>query len=119
MSFWYKIWNTFWGRTVPTVEIFSLYERKSSELRPVHSPEHGVEVYVSNWRFHANNILLLIMSFIIINQEVFQTYLSIHNINTRNKHPIFKDQKSIYLVFKKRYILCWLQNFQQLRCDIS
>ena len=36
------------GLTVPAVRIFSLYERKSSELCPVRNPEPDVEVYVSN-----------------------------------------------------------------------
>jgi hypothetical protein len=36
------------GLTVPTVGIFSLYKRKSSELWLVHNPEPHVEGYMSN-----------------------------------------------------------------------
>jgi len=36
------------GVIPPTVERFSLYKRKSSELRLVHNPEPHVEVYLDN-----------------------------------------------------------------------
>jgi hypothetical protein len=36
------------GVILPTVGIFSLYKRKSSELRLVNKPEHHIEVYLNN-----------------------------------------------------------------------
>jgi hypothetical protein len=36
------------GITLPTVGIFSLYRRKSSELWPMHNPEPHVEAYFNN-----------------------------------------------------------------------
>ena len=35
------------------------------------------------------------MSFIIINQEIFQINISIHNINTRNKHHIQRPKVNL------------------------
>jgi hypothetical protein len=38
--------------TLSTVEIFSLYQRKSSVLWLMHNPEPHVEVYLNNYRFY-------------------------------------------------------------------
>jgi hypothetical protein len=38
----------YFGVILPTVEIFSLYKRKSLELRLVKKPEPHVEVYLNN-----------------------------------------------------------------------
>jgi hypothetical protein len=38
-------YGIFFGGTLPTVGRFSLYQRQSSELWPVHNPEPHVEVY--------------------------------------------------------------------------
>jgi hypothetical protein len=38
-------YRIFFGGTLPTLGRFSLYQRQSSELWPVHNPEPHVEVY--------------------------------------------------------------------------
>jgi hypothetical protein len=42
------------GVILPKMGVFSLYKRKSSELRLVHKPEPEphVEVYLNNYRFY-------------------------------------------------------------------
>ena len=57
--------------------------------------------------------ILLLMSFIINNQEIFQTDSSMYNINTRNKHHHHRPNANLPF-FKKKYILCWHKNFPQL-----
>ena len=53
-----------------------------------------------------------LMSFIIDNQEIFQTNSSIHNISTRNKHLLHRPNANLSF-FQKKYILCLHQNFRQ------
>jgi len=43
----YKIWNNFWGLTLPMAGRFSLYKRKLSELWLKHNPELQAEVYLT------------------------------------------------------------------------
>jgi len=56
--------------------------------------------------------ILSLKSFIIDNQEVFQTNSSIHNINTRNKHLLHRPKANLSCS-QKKYILYLYQNFQQ------
>ena len=53
-----------------------------------------------------------LMSFIINNQETFQTSLFIHSINTWNKHHLHRPNAKLS-GFQTRYILCWHKSFQQ------
>jgi len=80
----------------------------------VHDPELHVEVYLRNYRFLPDpcQYIFLLMNFIAINQEKIQTNLSVHNINTGNKHHlprpdanIFCFQKSIFVYKKVRSLL--------------
>ena len=87
---------------LPTVERFSLYKRKSSELRLVHNPEPHVKVYLNNYRlclFHAS---LSSMNFIINNHEIFSDS-SIHNINTRNKHHLHRPDANLCCYHKSTF----------------
>jgi len=57
------------------------------------------------------------MSFIINNQEMFQTNSSIHNMTTRNKKNII-DQIPTYL-FSKKYSLHWYKHFNSLPHNVT
>jgi hypothetical protein len=48
--------------------------------------------------------ILSLMNVIINNQENFQTNLSIHNINAKNKHHLL-DQMLTYLAFKQGHCM--------------
>ena len=48
--------------------------------------------------------ILPLLNLIINNQKIFQTNLSIHNSNSRNKH-FFIDQMPTYFVFKKVHFM--------------
>ena len=85
----------------------------------MHDPELHVEVYLRNYRFLPDpcQYIFLLMNFIAINQEKIQTNLSVHNINTGNKHHlprpdanIFCFQKSIFSagirIFNSYHIVC-------------
>jgi len=87
------------GVILPTVGRFSLYKRKSSELRCVHIPEPHLEVYLNNQRFclfHAN---LSSMNFIISNNKIFQIHL--YTTLIQGISIIFTDQMPTYLVIIK------------------
>jgi hypothetical protein len=62
---------------------------------------------------------LLLMSFIIDIQEIFQTNSSVHNINMSNKASFLTDQLSTYLVIKKMHSML-AKKFSTVttQCDI-
>jgi len=72
----------------------------------VHGPELHVEVYLKNYRFLSvlYQYIFLLMNFIAINQEKVQTNLSVHNINTGNKHHLPRPDANIFF-FKKVHSL--------------
>jgi hypothetical protein len=76
------------GVTVPTVGKYSLYKRKSSDLWLMHNPEVHVEVcyIILEILLVPSQYILSVMTFIVSNEEYFQTYPSIRSINTWNKH---------------------------------
>jgi len=55
--------------------------------------------------------VLSLMNFIIGNQEIFKTNSSVHNINTGTSTS--SQTKCQPILFLRKYILCWHQNFQQ------
>jgi hypothetical protein len=57
--------------------------------------------------------LLSWMSFIITNQEVFQTNLSLHNLNTRNEHHLHRPNGNLSC-FQKSTFFAGITNFQIL-----
>jgi predicted tellurium resistance membrane protein TerC len=57
--------------------------------------------------------LLSWMSFIIINQEIFQTNLSLHNINTRNEHHLHRPDAKLSC-FQRSTFFAGITNFQSL-----
>ena len=61
---------------------------------------------------------LSLMNFIINNQEIVQTNLSIYGINTMNNLHLHTQHTNLSS-FQKKYILCWHKNFQQFdaSCD--
>jgi IS1 family transposase len=48
--------------------------------------------------------ILLLMKFIINNQEIFQTNSAIHNINSRNKHQLHRTNANLSC-FQKVYLI--------------
>jgi len=52
--------------------------------------------------------ILPLMNLIASNKEIFQTNSSIDGIKTRSKHHFHRP-----ILFPKKYILCWHENFQQ------
>jgi len=74
LSFFYELWNNFWGVTLPTVHRFSLYKRKSSELWLVHNPELRVFKQLEILLVPCQYILSL-MSLINCNQENYEIHL--------------------------------------------
>jgi hypothetical protein len=57
--------------------------------------------------------ILPLMSFIINNQEIFQTNLSVHNINTRNKHHLHRPYAHVSC-FKKSTFYAGIKIFNRL-----
>jgi hypothetical protein len=47
--------------------------------------------------------ILLLVNFIINNQEIFQTNSSIHNINTRNKHNLHRPNANLSCFYKSTF----------------
>ena len=68
---------------------------------------------------------LSLMSFIVNNQEIFQTNSSIHNINTRNKHNLHRPNANLFC-FQRSTFCTGIKIFNSLpptvtilRCDIK
>jgi len=57
--------------------------------------------------------LLIWMSFIITNQEVFEMNLSLHNLNTRNEHHLHRPDGNLSC-FQKSTFFAGITNFQIL-----
>jgi hypothetical protein len=47
--------------------------------------------------------ILLLMNFFISNQEIFQTILSVHNINTRHKHQLHRPNANLSCLQKSTF----------------
>ena len=62
--------------------------------------------------------ILLLMNFVINNQEIFQTNSFIHNINTRKEHHLHRPNATLSCS-KKKYILWWHKNFQQFATCVT
>ena len=109
--FCYKMWNNFGGVIFPTVGRFFSLEKKIIRIMAGAQPRTS-----SRSLFKWSEILPVpwhaLMSFIINNQEVLQTTLFMHNINTWNRHHLHRPNATLF-GFQTRYILCWHKNFQQ------
>jgi hypothetical protein len=62
--------------------------------------------------------ILSSMNIIIHNQEIFWTYTSIHNFNTRNKHRLLRPNTSLSC-FKKSTFYIGIRIFNSIPCSLK
>jgi hypothetical protein len=62
--------------------------------------------------------ILLLMNFFISNQEIFQTILSVHNINTRNKHQLHRPNTNLPC-FQKSTFYTGIKMFNSLPPSVT
>jgi len=101
----------FWGRSSKQWEVFNLH-KKTVRIMAGAQPRTSCRSLFRQLEILPVSCQYIpsLMSFIIYNQEVFQTNSSIHNINTRNKHLLHRPNANLSC-FQKKYILCLHQNF--------
>jgi hypothetical protein len=109
----------FWGNSPSSRKIFTLQKKIIRIMIGAHPRTSCRRLFKKLEILPVpSQYIYLLMNFFVNNQEDFQTNSSIHNINTRNKHQLYRPTANLSC-FQKNAFYSGIRIFNSLPCSIT